>query len=64
MDARSFEDCSDVLEFADEFGHDLATHEDRVNVRNTFNACAKASRDLQGLLGDSFDEFLCLEFDE
>jgi hypothetical protein len=64
-DARSVVDCADVLDFAQEFGHDLDSTEAINRLRLVFNGCNETLDALDQLVGeDARNELLSLDFDE
>lgn len=65
VDARSATDCADVLEFGQNFGHDLNSVDGANRCRETFAACVHTVTDLIATLGkEGFEELLALDFDE
>lgn len=64
MDARSFDDAADVLDFAHEFGYDLDMTEGVDRVRKVYAGCGESFAGLSALLGDNLAELFCLDFDE
>ena len=51
MDAMSFNDASDILDFANEFGYDL--YEDAKKVTKVYKACERAYNSLHRLFTDA-----------
>ena len=65
LDARCFENASDVIEFANEFGYDLNEADDQDRARKIYEACGKTLNDLRVMLGDeAVDELWEIDFDE
>ena len=51
MDAYSFDSCSDIFDFANEFGYD--PYEDAKRVKKIYKACERAYNSLHRLFSDA-----------
>ena len=64
-DARSVVDCHDVWDFAEEFGWDVDSADAGRHLSRVFAGCMETHEALHTLLGgSSFEELMCLDFDE
>ena len=52
LDASCWENASDLLEFASEYGYAIDTHEERMQCKTAFEACARTAHKLRDGLTD------------
>ena len=54
-DGIAYKNSEDILDFAEEFGYETHTREDRQRLRKTYNGCKESWEKWQGFYIDPFD---------
>lgn len=54
-DGIAYKNAEDILDFANEFGYETNSRENRERLRNTWNACKESWEEWQGFYIDPYD---------